>query len=328
MGCVVSREPNPPETRAITVLTPGHPHWPDTFLADDDPPARLEARGDTAVLARAPRVGIVGTRRCTRYGHDLALEFGIALSEAGIVVVSGLARGIDAAAHQGALKGPTPPIAVAGTGLDHPYPRSNLALWAQVATAGVVISEAERDAGPSPWVFPRRNRLIAALSEVLIVVESHAGGGSLITAREADRRSRQVMAVPGSVRSSASVGTNELLRDGCTPLLDIADVLAAVGFAREHTHFSGESATEVGAPKRGRGAPTAVPSQLLAPGAPSPLAQLVLDSLGWEPASFDQLALRTGINLLTLSRALDELTRAGRVADDRGWFERCGNAPG
>jgi DNA processing protein len=329
MGCVVSREFHPEGLRPVTTLDPDHPHWPPTFWGDDDAPARLEARGDTAVLGRGPRVGIVGTRRCTRYGHDLALEFGIALSEAGIVVVSGLARGIDAAAHQGALRGPTPPIGVVGTGLDHPYPRSNLALWGQVAAAGVLISEADRDAGPAPWVFPRRNRVIAALSEVLIVVESHIGGGSLITAREADRRSRQVMAVPGSVRSPASVGTNQLIRDGCTPLLDIEDVLAAVGFAREHTHFGTDAAGDVSdeAADQVPGASSPRSALLVGP-APSPGARAILDALGWEPGSFDQLALRTGLDLAQLARGLDELVETGQVAEERGWFERRGHADG
>jgi DNA processing protein len=159
-----------------------------------------------------------------RLGHDLA--------EAGVAVVSGLARGIDGAAHLGALHANgAPPIGVVGSGLDVPYPKVNEGLWSAVAAHGVLLSEAPPGAPPSAWRFPARNRMIAALADVVVVIESRASGGSMLTVREAAVRGRQVMAVPGSVASPASEGTNQLIYDGCCPVRDALDVLIALGLS-------------------------------------------------------------------------------------------------
>ncbi len=150
-------------------------------------------------LASAARVAIIGTRSATAPGLEMARRLGAELAEAGVAIVSGLARGIDGAAHAGALPraGAAPPIGVVGSGLDVPYPRVNAGLWSDVARAGVLISEAPPGAPPSAWRFPARNRLIAALADLVVVVESRASGGSMLTVREAIVRGRQVMAVPG-----------------------------------------------------------------------------------------------------------------------------------
>jgi DNA processing protein len=284
----------------VGVCRRGGPSYPGVFDDDPEPPAVLFHRGDLDALA-GPRVAIVGTRRCTRYGRDIALELGEGLAAAGVSVVSGLALGIDAAAHLGAVGAGAPPIAVVGSGLDVVYPRANRALWASVATAGVVLSEAALGAPPTAWRFPARNRLIAALADVVVVVESHERGGSLSTVAEAARRDRQVLAVPGSIRSAASAGTNRLLADGCAPALGVDDVLVALGLSPGRRR----PATE----RRVR---------------PDPEGVAVLDAVGWQPANLEQLALRTGLGIGPLVLALERLRAAGWVEGRDGWFERIG----
>src|SRR5262249_38747100 len=154
-------------------------------------------------------------------GIDVAFELGRDLAAAGVAVVSGLAVGIDASAHAGALHAATsPPIAVVGSGLDVIYPRRNAVLWREVERRGLVLSQAPLGALPEKWRFPARNRLIAALADAVVVVESGTTGGSLHTVTEAVRRDRVVYAVPGPVRSDASAGTNRLLADGAVPACD------------------------------------------------------------------------------------------------------------
>jgi DNA processing protein len=220
----------------VKVLLPGGPGYPTALVADPGAPAVLFALGDPGLLEGRVRVAIVGTRSATHYGRQVASELAGELADSGVVVVSGLARGIDGAAHAGVLRGTgedaAPPVAVVGTGLDVVYPSSNRGLWETTAARGCIFSESSLGTQPHPGVFPARNRIIAALSHVVVVVESHHGGGSLYTAEAAARRSIPVCAVPGSVRSRASDGTNALLVDGCTPVRDATDVLVAVSLAR------------------------------------------------------------------------------------------------
>ena len=171
----------------IGVATLNSAGYPAALAGDLAPPSVLFHKGTIDVVA-GPRVGMVGTRTCTRYGRDVAFDLAQQLSKAGVAIVSGLATGIDAAAHAGALHGPGPPIAVVGSGLDVVYPHANRRLWTDVEERGVVLSESPLGAAPQGWRFPARNRIIAALSDVLIVVESHDSGGSLITARQQAKR--------------------------------------------------------------------------------------------------------------------------------------------
>jgi DNA processing protein len=272
--------------------------FPAALAGDLDPPAVLFHHGDLDVLS-GPRVAIVGTRRCTRYGRDVAAELGEGLAAAGIAVVSGLALGIDAAAHQGALRGGAPPVGVVGSGLDVVYPRGNAALWQAVGQRGVLLSEVPLGGAPMAWRFPARNRLIAALADVVVVVESHDHGGSMSTVSEALRRDRSVLAVPGPIRSPASAGTNRLLADGCAPVCAVDDVLVALGLS----------------PGRRRPARETRP----APGADG---TMVLDALGWVPATLDQISSRTTLPLGRLAVALEDLGRDGWLAARGGWFER------
>lgn len=285
----------------VAVVLPGGPAFPAGLASDIDPPAVLFSRGDPSAVA-GRRVAIVGTRRCTRYGRDVAYELGRDLADAGVRVVSGLALGIDGAAHRGALAvaaGGGPPIAVVGSGLDVVYPPAHRSLWDQVARAGLLLSEAPLGARPEPWRFPVRNRVIAALAEIVVVVESAERGGSRHTVEAAMARDRLVMAVPGSVRSPVSAYTNGLLADGCHPVRDALDVLVALGLSS---------------------APSA-PADLRPP--PGPEEGPVLDALGWEPATFDDLCARTGRTPGQVSVALARLQAGGWVAERAGWWERA-----
>ena len=227
------------EQAGVLVLLPDMEGYPTMLIGDPGAPAVLFALGDPGVLEGRPRVAIVGTRSPTHYGRQMASELASDLARAGVTVVSGLARGIDGAAHAGVLRLPhadaAPPVAVVGTGLDVVYPSTNRELWELVVATGAVLSESALGTKPHPGVFPARNRIIAALSDVVVVVESHLNGGSLYTADAAARRSIPVCAVPGSVKSRASDGANALLVDGCTPVRDAADVLVAVSLARTGT---------------------------------------------------------------------------------------------
>ena len=288
------------EQAAVRVLLPGSPGFPAVLEGDPEPPAVLFSRGDPEVLS-GRRAAVVGTRRCTRYGREVAYELGRDLAAGGVLVVSGLALGIDGAAHRGALAARgAPPVAVVGSGLDVVYPRSHRALWDEVAGTGLLLSEAPLGARPEPWRFPVRNRVIAALAEVVVVVESAEKGGSRHTVDAAMARDRQVMAVPGSVRSPVSAYTNSLLADGCHPVRDALDVLVALGLST---------------------APSAAADARPPPGEEE-LA--VLEALGWEPATFDDLCARAGRSPGQVSVALARLQAAGWVGERAGWWERLG----
>lgn len=209
------------------ILTPDDDRWP--FDLDPEPPALVFYRGDPGLLCVVPSVGIVGTRRCTTVGRTVAHELGFDLARAGVGVVSGLALGVDAAAHHGALDGGGPVIGVVASGLDMVYPSSNRRLWEEVAGRGLLVSETLAGTGPERWRFPARNRLIAALSSGVVIVESHRRGGSLITADEAADRGKPVFAVPGSVSNPAADGTNALIIDGAIPVRSASDVLDTLG---------------------------------------------------------------------------------------------------
>ncbi len=220
----------------VRLLLRGESDYPSALLGDPTAPAVLFSTGEPAVLGSSAAVAIIGTRSATAYGRRVAAEMGVALAEEGVVVVSGLARGIDGAAHTGAMRASGPaaarPAAVVGTGIDVVYPSSSADLWDRVARGGVILSESPLGTAPQPWVFPARNRIIAGLADVVVVVECHLSGGSLTTVEAAARRSVPVCVVPGSVHSPSSAGTNSLLVEGCTPVRDATDVLVAVSLAR------------------------------------------------------------------------------------------------
>lgn len=283
----------------IGVAVRSSPSYPEAFVDDPEPPAIVFFDGDPDAVV-GPRVAIVGTRDCTRYGHDVAHRLGAELSEAGVSVVSGLAVGIDGAAHSGALSVEgAPPIAVVGSGLDVVYPRRHRSLWQRVAERGVVISEHPLGSAPVAWHFPARNRLIAALADVVVVVESQERGGSMHTVDEAHRRDVDLMAVPGPVTSAVSSGTNHLLAEGAAVARDATDVLVHLGL--------GEGSRRTTVERRPP---------------PSSNDRLVLEAFDWQPAVIDHLALRTGQSLDDLAASLDRLELDGWIERRGGWFER------
>lgn len=288
----------------VAVLTPDGADFPELLAADPEPPPVLLRQGQRpdAVDAAWPRVGIIGTRRCTPYGREVAAELARDLAGQGVVVVSGLAAGIDGAAHHGALDSPpgaAPPVAVVGSGLDVAYPRQNASLWQRVRDAGVLLSEAPLGCRPERWRFPARNRLIASLSSVLVVVESHAAGGSMHTVRAAIDRGVPVMAVPGSIRSPASAGTNQLLAEGVAPVTGVDDVMVALSLERAGTQ-----------------------PRLPLPPVPVGDPGTVLEALGWEPADLDGLIRRTGLSMPKAALALSALEVGGLVTCEGGWWRR------
>ena len=282
----------------VRVLLRGEAGYPPDLVDDQEAPAVLFARGNPGVLA-ARRVAIVGTRQCSRYGADVARELGRDLAAAGVAVVSGLALGVDGAAHAGALDADaTPPVAVVGSGLDVVYPRRHARLWAEVGERGLLLSEAPLGARPEPWRFPVRNRVIAALAEAVVVVESHVRGGSLHTVDAALARDRPVLAVPGSVRSPASAFPNALLADGCAPVRDALDVLVVLGLSSCST--------------------LAVASR------PPPTREeaAVLAAVGWEPATLDEVVARSGFSPGRAGLLLAHLEDDGWLVGRGGWWER------
>ncbi|MDY7101629.1 MAG: DNA-protecting protein DprA [Actinomycetota bacterium] len=284
----------------IRVVLEGDAAWPARLRDDPEPPALLLAAGELEALAR-PTVAVIGTRRATPYGLDVATELGEALTGAGVGVVSGLARGIDAAAHRGALgTAGAPPVGVVATGLDVVYPRSSADVWDGVAARGVLVSEAALGTDAERWRFPARNRIIAALADAVVVVESHERGGSMHTVAEAVRRDRPVLAVPGPIRSPSSRGTNRLVFDGASPLCDVADVLELL----EIVTPDGAIATDD------------LPAGL------EPLERAVLDRLGWEPRSQDEIVAALGVSLTEVARAVERLRRLHLVERQGAWICR------
>lgn len=212
------------------LLTPGHAAYPALLDEIADPPIVLYAKGRLELLNRTA-VAIVGSRNATIQGNATARQFAAALSEAGVTIVSGMALGIDAAAHEGALSGAGATVAVIGTGADRIYPRRNDALARRIASAGCVLSEYSLGIGPLAANFPRRNRLISGLCRGVLVVEAAAASGSLITAHVANEQGRDVFAIPGSIHSPLSKGCHKLIKEGAMLVESVDDLLGALQLA-------------------------------------------------------------------------------------------------
>lgn len=290
----------------IDVLLAGSPSYPARLADDPRAPALLFFIGDPAVLTGPATVALVGTRAPTRYGIGVAAQLGADLSAAGVSVVSGLALGIDGAAHEGACGAGAPPIGVVAGGLDNPYPRRHARLWERVAASGVIVSESPAGVPTEKWRFPVRNRLLASLSDVVVVVESRHHGGSRHTVDAAVDRGIPVGAVPGSIRSATSEGPNALLADGAFPVCSTADILVALSLA----------GASVPAPRGGSAPPLVEPRP--DPGRDGP----VYDALSADPAPLDELARVTGLDLAQLCGGLERLAQAGLARDVGGWWER------
>ncbi len=288
----------------VRVLVHGADGYPTLLLNDPLPPPIVFAQGDLELLD-GRRVAIVGTRNATAAGRDTATTLGRHLADASVHVVSGLARGIDGCAHRGALEteGAGRPIAVVASGHDVPYPREHRDLWRAVAERGLLLSEAPPGTAPEAYRFPMRNRVIAALSEVVIVVESREHGGSLITVAEALERDVPLMAVPGGVHNRAATGTNQLIRDGAGIVVDVTDVLLALSMDHRRS---------AGAPADPRPRPRAADLQ-------------VYENCAGEPRTIDGLALACSLSLVDAAMAVARLEHAGWIQQSDGWFEAVGS---
>ncbi|MEW6336796.1 MAG: DNA-processing protein DprA [Acidobacteriota bacterium] len=210
---------------------------PSGVKAISDPPLGLFVRGN---LEGGPGVAVVGARRASAYGREVAEHLGRELARGGATVISGMARGVDAAAHRGALSARGQTVAVWGSGPDIVYPAEHGALAEEIGASGALVSEYPPGTPPLARHFPERNRLIAAMAQVIVVVEADEKSGALVTARLALDEGREVMAVPGSIFSRLSAGPNGLLRAGAAPVVSAADVLEAVGLTTRRERGAGE----------------------------------------------------------------------------------------
>ncbi|HXE72770.1 MAG TPA: DNA-processing protein DprA [Candidatus Nitrosotenuis sp.] len=215
--------------RVARVVTPADPDYPPVLLHLSDPPPALHLRGSLSLETDRPIVAVVGSRQASSYGLALAHRLGCELGGAGVVVASGLARGVDGAAHRGCLAGGGSTLAVLGCGIEVCYPPEHRRLRAHIEACGLVVSEYGGKAPPEPWRFPARNRILAALARGVVVVEASRRSGALITAGMALQIGREVMAVPGPVGSPQSEGTLQLVKDGAALVRDGQDVLAELG---------------------------------------------------------------------------------------------------
>ncbi|MXW63162.1 MAG: DNA-processing protein DprA [Acidimicrobiaceae bacterium] len=291
---------------------------PPQLTNDIDPAPLLFCRGrlpDPSLV----HVAVVGTRRASAIGREVARELGFGLAQAGVVVVSGLALGIDGEAHRGALlAAAVPPLAVVGSGVDVVYPKRHSDIWEDVASVGALVSEAPLGAPPEPWRFPARNRLIAAFSDLLVVVESRDSGGSLLTVEQALRRDIEVMAVPGSVRNKAAGGTNQLLVDGSAPARDVTDVLVALGLseiavaARRNEHEVNAPDSPVGT----RASPAHSAAGIGDSAAVVGRTAVVLDAIDDGPTSVDEVVDRSGLGVIEVYGLVEELVAMGLVVHD------------
>ena len=281
-------------TRAVVCL--GNPAYPAAWLQMADPPLMVYAQGNLALLSR-PSMAIVGSRNATRQGLDNAQAFAESLSCSGLAVVSGLALGIDAVAHQGALKGSGSTIAIIGTGLDRVYPRQHIALAHQISEEGLMLSEYALGTPPLPAHFPQRNRLIAGLSMGTVVVEATVQSGSLITARLAMEAGREVFAIPGSIHSPQSRGCHALIKQGAKLVEQAQDILEELHWHRQSPASSRPITVEK--PKA------------LSPEAPP---DALLQALGYDPIGLDALAARTGWSPQELSTRLLDYELNGVIA--------------
>jgi len=287
-----------------TLLPCSAPGYPAQLSALPDPPPALFLRGRSELLAQ-PQLAVVGSRQPTAAGRRMAHQLAQQLGQAGVCITSGLARGIDTAAHQGALSASAGTIAVCGTGLDECYPAENSALFERIAAEGLLVSEFPPGTSPRRHNFPRRNRIISGLTRGTLVVEAAADSGSLITARRALDQGREVFAVPGSPLNPLAAGCLELLREGAHLVRGAADVLEHIGVSIESKSFPDQWLEAI--PEGGTSARRLDKDY-----------EMLLDALGFEPASIDDLVDRTGLSPGSVASMMLILELDGRVESRPG----------
>jgi DNA processing protein len=283
------------------------PIYPEILREIPGAPPILLAEGDLSLL-KTPQLAIVGSRNPSRYGMSLAQDFSKALSQRGLTITSGLALGIDGAAHRGALAGSGRTIAVLGAGIDRIYPQSHRSLAEDILSAGgLILSEFPLSTEPLGWHFPKRNRIISGLSQGTLVVEATLGSGSLKTAAYAIQQGREVFAIPGSIHSPLSRGCHSLIQQGAKLINDVEDILS------ELKNFF--SLMPPSPPKT----PTATQQPLEI----SPLLRYI----GYECTSLDRLLAETGLDMGHMSAGLLELELQGYIAGVPGGYVRTSTAP-
>ena len=303
------------ERRQHHMLVLGDPRYPFALLEIDDPPLVLYAAGSERALNcldASRSIAIVGSRNPTPQGLENSRAFGKALAQEGLTVVSGMALGVDAAAHRGALESDEidlPTIAVVGTGLDRVYPAKHHHLAGTIAERGLVLSEYPLGTVPLPANFPRRNRLIAGLSRGTLVIEAALQSGSLITAQQALDQGKEVFAIPGSIHSTQSRGCHALIKQGAQLVESVQDIFDALGLD--------PGAIPSGSPADANQTHTDIPSD------DGDTDSALADALGYDPASLEILQVRTGWDTGQLQARLMELELKGQVARlPGGLFQR------
>ena len=306
-----------------SILTLGDPHYPASLLDTADPPVLLYVKGDCALLNR-PALAMVGARSASPQGIANAEAFAGSLAATGLTIVSGLALGIDAAAHRGALAAPEgTTIAVIGTGADRIYPARNKQLAHEIAARGAIVSEYPLGTPPLPHNFPRRNRIIAGMARGVLIVEAAVGSGSLITARLANESGREVFAIPGSIHSPLARGCHRLIREGAKLVETAQDIIEELNWGASRLN-SGSSV-----PARSRVRVTEKQEATGATGkaeASTPLTQeaaRLLDAIGHDPVDLDTIAQRSGLTLDALYAILLPLELDGHISRLPGGRFQC-----
>ena len=321
------------EEMGARVMTLPDPDYPALLHTIGEPPPVIFLLGNCGLLD-CPAVAIVGSRDHSPYGAEVCRTLATAAARRGIVVISGMARGLDAVGHLAALDAGGATIGVLGNGLGVVYPAANRALYERVAAQGLLITEFPPGERPSVYTFPRRNRLISALARVTVVVEAASGSGALITADAALEQGRDVLAVPGNITSHTSVGTNRLIRDGAIPVLEVEDLLGLYPEAGERSGGKADGtirtdrADEAGESPNGDGATN---RRTVEPPEPdltlTPTEQRILGVMGTAPALVDELAARAEVPVPEALSALFTLELAGRVEQwSGGRFARASPA--
>lgn len=283
-------------TNGHSIVTLGSPEYPKCLLEIPDPPTVLYVNGRIELLGKAA-IAVVGSRNPTPQGVENAGRFSAALSHAGLAVVSGLALGIDAAAHRGVLKAGGDTIAVIGTGIDRIYPAAHRDIAREIARKGCIVSEFPLGTPAIAGNFPRRNRLISGLSQGTLVVEAAVDSGSLITARLAAEQGREVFAIPGSIHSPLSRGSHSLIKQGAKLVETVQDILDELSGTLPLSCIPNERLTS------------------------SPIQDdVVLEHLGFDPCSIDTLVVRTQLPIDALSTRLLQLELEGRLSCLPGGF--------
>lgn len=310
------------------LLTPAHPAWPNQLHTLPDPPALLYVHGNPRLLAM-DQVAMVGARKSSVDGRRTAFELAKELSERGWLITSGLAQGIDTEAHKGCLAGNSPTIAVMATDATQIYPKANRALAAEILTKqGCLITETPLGMPLERYCFPRRNRLISALSQGVVVVEAAIKSGTITTARHAANQGREVMAVPGSVRNPNAAGCHELIRDGAAIVTSAADVMHSLPACRN------DLSTDLAGDLSDKGVRKNLEDTAQSASSCSPMATnhgtdakqvaTLLEAMGYDAAPLERLVAHTGWSAAELVTLLTQLELQGKVMRDlAGRYSRC-----